>query len=172
MDIELRLSPRSVDDALARVEELRKLVDGDFTDRLASRVADVVSNEMRATMPDIRLTTYVVKSGAGSYKAVVEGYERTDPKGTIFSVSPALYEFGTGVTGAGTYPGAVPPGYVYGAGTPEHQRAHTKTGWFYYDDDGDKVFTRGDASIPFALNAARSTALRLPEIAQEVLRNG
>lgn len=171
MELKLELSASSIDKALKAVKEYQGKLENGFCEELEMQLAGEGAAFARTATPDSNLGVRIDRDADGC-KVVAYGYEWVSPNGWPYYISPALYEFGTGTTGAGTYPGDVPTGYVYGAGTPEHQRAHTKTGWFYYDEALDKQFTRGEAAQPYMLNAAMHMRSKVAEVAREVLKYG
>ena len=165
MEITLNLSAESVDDAAKR---LRKYADRlrDIEGSVGIELANEGAAYARSIAPDYRIPITATGSG-GLWRITAGGFTRTDARSKEWQMSPALFEFGTGVVGAGTYPKSPfpAPNYVYGAGTPDHRDAHEGNTWYYYDTDPQNASsTQGEPARPFMFNTAlwlRQNAARI-----------
>jgi hypothetical protein len=70
--------------------------------------------------------------------------------GKVHSTAPhsAFCEFGTGIVGAGSPHSNPIPGWTY------DENNHGEDGWFYYDEGGNKHWTKGMPSRPYMLQTA------------------
>lgn len=168
MELSIDLDEASVDKA---IRELREYADNV---RVSAEVmGDLVARQCMMRVNENKRGDWGVRLDDTGFerRVVCSGYTRTDSKGVTWPVSPAFEEFGTGVRNSGGYQGTVPSGYVHGAGTPEHRRAHAGEGWFYNGESGVAEFTHGEPSHPFMLTAAQQTRQNIPTIVRSILRD-
>lgn len=76
----------------------------------------------------------------------------------------AFCEFGTGIVGAGSPHPDPAPGWQYDV------NEHGEEGWWYYDDEGRKWWTKGMPSRPYMYDTARMMRNQIVPIAKEVLK--
>lgn len=94
------------------------------------------------------------------------GFGTETAVGRVHSTAPhsAYCEFGTGVVGKGSpHPDPI-PGWTY------DENEHGENGWWYYDDDGQKRWTKGMPSRPFMYDTARMLRNMVVVKAKEVLK--
>lgn len=87
-------------------------------------------------------------------------------KGYVKSEAPhsAFCEFGTGVVGQGSQHPEPAPGWVYDV------NAHGEEGWWYYDENGEKRWTKGMPSRPYMYDTAQMLRSRVEETAKELIK--
>lgn len=76
----------------------------------------------------------------------------------------AFCEFGTGVVGKGSQHPEPMPGWTYDV------NEHGEEGWWYYDDQGNKRWTKGMPSRPYMYDTARMLRNMVEPMAKEVLK--
>lgn len=76
----------------------------------------------------------------------------------------AFCEFGTGVVGAGSPHPDPMPGWIYDV------NEHGEEGWWYYDKNGNKRWTKGMPSRPYMYDTARMLRNMIVPTAKEVLK--
>lgn len=86
--------------------------------------------------------------------------------GKVHSTAPhsAFCEFGTGVVGQGSPHPNPRPGWVY------DENQHGEEGWWYYNDQGEKRWTKGMPSRPYMYDTARMLRNMVVPTAKEVLK--
>lgn len=87
-------------------------------------------------------------------------------KGLVVSAAKhsAFCEFGTGVVGQGSpHPDPI-DGWEYDV------NEHGEDGWWYYDKDGKRHWTKGMPSRPYMYDTARMLRNMVPKIAKEVMK--
>lgn len=92
-------------------------------------------------------------------------YERKN-KGLVVSSAKhsAFCEFGTGVVGAGSpHPNPI-DGWQYDV------NEHGEEGWWYYNDEGERRWTKGMPSRPYMYDTARMLRNMIVPTAKEVLK--
>lgn len=83
----------------------------------------------------------------------------------------SFVEFGTGVTGEGTYAHNMPEdiSWEYASGQHIFTRENGETGWYYKNENDGKVrFTTGEPSYPFMTETAIMLSMQVLEVAKEV----
>lgn len=169
MNIEMDLSVKSVEKAIKQLEQYKKELikkNNLFVERLAEAGVLVIDKNMRIGIGDserAHSTTIQVTSVGNTVegKLILEGEDILFWEfgaGIHFNAgegNPKAKEFGMG---PGTYPGqtqAIIPGY-----------------WFYYDEDGNKHFSRGtEATMPM-YKASLEIIEKVNQIAREVFGSG
>lgn len=92
-------------------------------------------------------------------------YERKN-KGLVVSSAKhsAFCEFGTGVVGAGSpHPNPI-DGWQYDV------NEHGEEGWWYYNDEGERRWTKGMPSRPYMYDTAVMLRNMVPDVIKEALK--
>ena len=76
----------------------------------------------------------------------------------------AFCEFGTGVVGAGDSHPNPPPGWKYDSNN------HGEDGWWYYNKDGERRWTKGMPARPYMYDTAKMMRKEIIPTAKEVLK--
>lgn len=162
-EITFSLDAKSIDAAIREVREYKqRIVDKTklLTEKLALLGAQEAAHRFGSAMYDGN-NDVVVEATATEHGWVI----------TASGEAVAFIEFGSGVTYNPTelYPNPRPPGIV---GIGEYGKGYGKRkGWMFYDDNGQKVFTRGNPPSLAMYFASEEMRNELSRIAQEVFGN-
>jgi hypothetical protein len=151
-------SPASLSKAIAKVSKM-------------ASTATTLSNKIVHETTE-KLLTLILANGAGigsgemlssihtNYVMGANGCEI----GQILGADYIIYiEYGTGVVGKGTNPNA-PADWDYASGEHVFTTSDGKIGWYYYNEDIDRVvFTEGMRARPFMRPAFEQVLVGLPE---------
>lgn len=154
----LTLSVKSIETALRQLEEYRKKVSAagpELTRRLTEQGVSLA--QQNASYMNIydsgRLVNGITSRYDGDKGLVVSEAEHS-----------AFCEFGTGVVGKGAQHPEPAPGWIYDS------NEHGEDGWWYYDDQGRKWWTKGMPSRPYMYDTARMLRNMVVSNAEEVLK--
>ena len=164
MNIEIELSPQSIQSAIMQLKEYRDSLNNKndlFVKKLAEIGIDVV--EQRFNEADGADSTYhdnqLKIHSYGDYSEAVLSVSGTD---VLF------IEFGSGIRYNPTNPEHAEE-FGYGVGTyPGQTHAFDPEGWWYRDSTGVPRHSYGTRATAPMLNAAKAIILQIREIAREV----
>lgn len=149
----------NLDEILKRVLEYRRKVES-VGEELVYRLTEegVSLAQMNAAYMDI------YDSGE-----LVNGMESQYSGGKGYIVSTATHsvfcEFGTGVVGANNpHPDVAVLGWSYDV------NQHGELGWWYYNKDGERRWTKGMPARPYMYDTAKMLRNRVVPLAKEVLK--
>lgn len=91
-------------------------------------------------------------------------YEGNKGKVVSGAAHSAFCEFGAGVVGQGSPHPEPRPGWVY------DENNHGEEGWWYYNDQGERRWTKGMPSRPYMYDTARMLRSMVEPMAKEVLK--
>lgn len=167
-NIEIRLDPKSIENAIKELEAYKKEVEQKAR-LLVQRLTDYGADIARIKIVDMGAVY------SGELLSGVDGYFSPLLNAGVVRVTSdhvAFVEFGTGVVGQqsphtnGEYLSKAAWGYATG------QKIFTtkdgKTGWIYPTDDGGFRFTEGMKSRPFMYQTALELQREFPRMAKEV----
>lgn len=160
----LRLNPWSVEEVLKGVTDYQKKVKKsgpELTKQLTEQGVSLA--QQNASYMDIYDSGELVNGIEAEY---VGAFKTETAIGKVHSTArhSAFCEFGTGVVGAGSpHPDPI-PGWIYDV------NEHGEEGWFYYDKNGVKRWTKGMPSRPYMYDTARMLRSRIIPTAKEVLK--
>lgn len=155
---ELRLNGTSVANCINYLEAYAKRLEKlgeNMTQELTE--TGVMLAQQNAAYMDIYDSGELVDGIDSSYKR---------NKGYVESNAPhsAFCEFGTGIVGQSTQHPEPAPGWKYDV------NAHGEDGWWYYDDYGRRMWTKGMPSRPYMYDTARMMRGRIAQMAKELLK--
>jgi len=135
-----KLSKKSIDNLIKELENYKK--------KLEKLPSEIVKSACTAGEAAIAERITAVTDTDGNYLAEA-GSEYKGNKGVAYmeGAQAKFLSFGTGLVGAGTYPGKLPNDWKYASG----EKVHPVTGVWYYTDarTGKSVKTRGiEAQAP------------------------
>lgn len=156
--IKLKLSTDSINQALKEVKAYQKKVD-----RAGAEIVKVATEMGVEEAKNQALYMNAYDSG-DLVNGIVAEYR--DGKGYIHSTAmhTMFVEMGTGVTGKNS-PGSTIPGWEYDI------NEHGEEGWYYYDKDGKRHWTKGMPSRPFMYETAKTLRQSIPWIVEGVLKD-
>lgn len=156
--IKLSLDGYSVDSAIKALTQYEKKVRGlekDLTRSLTEQGVSIA--QQNASYMDIYDSGELVNGIDSQYEG---------DKGCIVSTAKhsAFCEFGTGVVGAGSpHPDPV-PGWQYDV------NEHGEAGWWYYNDEGERRWTKGMPSRPYMHDTAKMIEGIVEKTAKEIMK--
>lgn len=155
---ELRLNETSIKNCIKYLEAYQKQLESlgsDLTHELTE--TGVVFAQQNASYMNIYDSGELVNGIDSRY---------SKKKGYVVSEAPhsAFCEFGTGVVGKGDPHPEPAPGWQYDV------NEHGEEGWWYYDDNGAKHWTKGMPSRPYMFDTAQMMRDRVPQMAKELLK--
>lgn len=156
--IKLSLNASDVDRALKDAEAYKKKVKN-AGDKLTTALTEqgVSLAQQNAAYMNIYDSGELVNGITSKYD---------NDKGYVYSGADhsAFCEFGTGVVGQGSpHPDPI-DGWEYGV------NEHGEEGWWYYDDNGTRHWTKGMPSRPYMYDTARMLRDMVPKMAKEVMK--
>lgn len=164
LKFKLKLNLESVDEVLQGVTSYEKKVKKSAPELVRNLTEQGVSiAKQNASYMNIYDSGDLVNGIEAEY---IGAYGVDTAKGKVHSTArhSAFCEFGTGVVGAGNpHPDPI-PGWVYDS------NQHGEAGWWYYDKNGNKRWTKGMPSRPFMYDTARMLRGRIIQSAKEVLK--
>ncbi len=114
--------------------------------------------QQNAAYMDIYDSGELVNGIVSEYKSKTSGVVASTAEHSAFC------EFGTGVVGAGQPHPEPAPGWQYDV------NEHGEEGWWYYDENGKKWWTKGMPSRPYMYDTARMMRQQIVPVAKEVLK--
>jgi hypothetical protein len=166
--IEVRLDPKSIENAIKELEAYKKEVEQKAR-LLVQRLTDYGAEIARIKIVELdAVDTGGLLSGVNGYydPATMMGYVK------VTSDHAAFIEFGTGVVGmAAPHPNAEylsKASWGYATGSKIFTTKDGRVGWIYPTDDGGFRFTEGMKSRPFMYETALELERQYMQIAKEV----
>lgn len=164
--LKLKLSPteKSINEILKEIRRYRKKVEKaapEITKRLTEQGVSLA--QQNASYMDIYDSGALVNGIEAEY---VGGFGVSTAVGKVHSTAPhsAFCEFGTGIVGQGSQHPDPMPGWTYDV------NEHGEDGWWYYDESGQKRWTKGMPSRPYMHDTAKMLRNMVPETARGVLK--
>ena len=158
------LSSKSLNDLLKQVGKYREKVEnaGPKITRVLTEAGVSIAKD-NASYMNIYDSGELVNGIVAEY---VGAYGVETAKGKVHSTArhSAFCEFGTGVVGKGSQHPDPMPGWVYDV------NEHGEDGWWYYDDQGEKRWTKGMPSRPYMYDTARMLRNMIEPVAKEVIK--
>ena len=154
----VRLSVKSIDGLLSQIDSYEKKVEkagSELTIRLTEQGVSIAQQN----------AAYMNVYDSGELVNKIDSQYEGD-KGKVVSgaAHSAFCEFGTGVVGKGSQHPEPMPGWTYDV------NEHGEEGWWYYDDQGNKRWTKGMPSRPYMYDTARMLRNMVEPMAKEVLK--
>lgn len=159
--IKLKLNDASIAQAIKEVKAYQKKVDG-LGDKVVHAATELGVEQAK------ELASYMNVYDSGDLVAGIVP-EFKDGKGYIHSTAKhsMFVEMGTGIRGKqDPNPENYIPGWEYDV------NEHGEAGWYYYDDQGKKHWTKGMPSRPFMYDTAQMLRQSIPWIAEGELKDG
>lgn len=158
MKCKVKLSVESIDQALKQVKTYQKKVEksGENLTRKLTEQGVSLAKQNAAYMN-------IYDSGELVNK-IDSQYDGDTGKIVSGAAHSAFCEFGTGIVGKGNQHPEPAPGWVYDV------NEHGEAGWWYYDDQGNKRWTKGMPSRPYMYDTARMLRKMVEPMAKEVLK--
>lgn len=152
------LSEKSLKNMLKQVVKYREKVEGASTELVTMLTEQGVSiAKLNASYMNIydsgELMNNIDSRYDGKIGKIVSG-----------ATHSAFCEFGTGVVGKGSQHPDPPPGWVYDV------NEHGEEGWWYYNDQGEKRWTKGMPSRPYMYDTARMLRNLVGPMGEEVMK--
>lgn len=152
------LSEKSINDLLKQIKKYREKIEKAPTE-LVNRLTEqgVSIAKLNASYMNIYDSGELMNNIDSKYEG---------KKGMVVSGAPhsAFCEFGTGVVGKGSQHPNPPPGWVYDV------NEHGEEGWWYYNDQGEKRWTKGMPSRPYMHETARMLRNMVGTMGEEVMK--
>lgn len=156
--IKLSLNPEDINRALENAEAYQKKV---------KNAGDKITNaltEQGVSLAQQNAAYMNIYDSGELVNGITSKYDKD--KGYIYSgaAHSAFCEFGTGVVGQGSpHPDPI-DGWEYDV------NEHGEEGWWYYDENGNRRWTKGMPSRPYMYDTARMLRNMTPKIAKEVMK--
>ena len=171
MTIHCALSEKSIDDAIREIERYGKSLES-RSERLVNELAEEVKknavNELNSHYFDDEKFDETINS------LTIEKVDQFT-RNVLAGGGAVWIEFGTGVVanpvGVGGYahPKAAELG-MYGIGEYGHGWGANPWGWYYYNENGEKIHTYGIPATMFMYHSAWFAKAKIPEIARRIFR--
>ena len=162
--LKLKLSEKSIDEAIQYTQSYGRKVSksGEKLTRLLTEQG-VSLAQQNASYMDIYDSGELVNGIKAEY---VGGFGTATSIGKVHSTArhSAFCEFGTGVVGMGSPHPDPMPGWVYDV------NEHGEEGWWYYNGQGERRWTKGMPSRPYMYDTAKMLRNIVVVKAEEVLK--
>lgn len=156
--IRLTLDEKSIAEAIKALTAYRDKIE-DMPQELIFRMTEqgVSFAQQNASYMDIYDSGELVNNIDSKYE---------NEKGYVYSGAKhsAFCEFGTGVVGLGSQHPNPPDGWTYDS------NEHGEDGWWYYNKDGERRWTKGMPSRPYMYDTSRMLRRMTVPTAKEVLK--
>ena len=164
MNIKLELSQESVRNGIRELNTYAKQLEkkcNTLCQRLAEIGVEAAVASVRVDTGNLQSSIHFEHIGDGEFLVITD------------CEYAAFVEFGTGVVGAGTYSGNLPPGWNYDERrTPQAHDPEDPTLWYYIDpESGYTASTRGQSANGFMMMAAEEMRQNVLSIAKEVFQS-
>ena len=152
------LSSKSLNDLLKQVGKYREKISG-APEKLVHTLT-----EQGVSIAKLNASYMNIYDSGELMNGIDSRYDGNTGKIVSEASHSAFCEFGTGVVGKGSQHPDPPPGWVYDV------NEHGEDGWWYYNDQGEKRWTKGMPSRPYMYDTARMLRNMIEPAAKEVIK--
>lgn len=152
------LSEKSLKNLLKQVEKYREKVESASTELVT------MLTEQGVSIAKLNASHMNIYDSGELMNNIDSRYDGKIGKIVSGAAHSAFCEFGTGVVGKESQHPDPPPGWVYDV------NEHGEEGWWYYNDQGEKRWTKGMPSRPYMYDTARMLRNLVGPMGEEVMK--